>query len=65
MQAVRDLVRRAPDRLRREIGYISLSMRANQLARQRYAARQTGSMFSGGAPPTEVTMEKLLEAQAK
>lgn len=48
-----------------EIGYISLPMRADQLAKQRYAARQTGSMFSGGAPATGVTMEKLLEAQAR
>jgi phosphate transport system substrate-binding protein len=48
-----------------EIGYISLPLRADQLAKQRYAARQTGSMFSGGAPAIGVTMERLLEAQVR
>lgn len=45
-------------------GYIALPGSADQRAKQRYSARRTGSMFSGGAPAVGITMERLLEAQA-
>lgn len=48
-----------------EIGYIALPMSVDQLAKQRYSARRTGSMFSGGVPAVGVTMERLLEAEAR
>lgn len=47
-----------------EIGYVALPMRADQLAKERYRARRTGSMFSGGVPAIGLTMERLLESQA-
>jgi phosphate transport system substrate-binding protein len=46
-----------------EIGYVSLPLHVDQLARDRFAARRTGTMFGGGGPRIGVTMEKLLEAE--
>lgn len=46
-----------------EVGYVSLPSRVDQLARDRFRTRKTGSLFSGGSPPIGVTMERLLEAQ--
>lgn len=48
-----------------EIGYVALPLRADQLARERFEARRTGTLFGGGAPVIGVTMEKLLDAQAQ
>ena len=48
-----------------EVGYVALPRRAEQLAAERYKARRTGTMFSGGAPTIGVTMEKLLEVQSR
>jgi hypothetical protein len=41
------------------------ALRRSCSRRDRYKARKTGSMFSGGAPTVGVTVEKLLEAQAR
>lgn len=42
-----------------EVGYVELPARAKQLARERFAARETGSVFAGGSR-VGVTVEQLL-----
>ncbi len=46
-----------------EVGYISLPTHVDQLAKDRYKARRTGTMFAGGVPSIGVTMDKLLETE--
>jgi phosphate transport system substrate-binding protein len=48
-----------------EVGYVSLPKRVSELAQDRFEARKTGSMFSGGVPTVGVTIEKLLETQTR
>lgn len=46
-----------------EVGYISLPAHVDQLARDRYKARRTGTMFAGKVPSVGMTMDRLLEAE--
>ena len=46
-----------------EIGYVALPQHTDQLVRDRYKARRTGSMFGGKAPSIGVTMEQLLDIE--
>jgi hypothetical protein len=40
-----------------------LACHHHDITKERYRARRTGSMFSGGAPAVGITVEKLLEAE--
>lgn len=55
LQAVRELSA--------EVGYVPLLTRTEQLAKDRYKARRTGTMFDGRTPSVGVTMEKLLDLE--
>lgn len=55
LQAVRELSA--------EVGYVPLPQHTEQLAKDRYKARRTGTMFEGRAPSIGVTMDKLLEVE--
>ncbi len=57
LQAVRELSA--------EVGYVPLPSRTEQLAKERYKARRTGTMFEGKAPSVGVTMEKLLDVEQR
>jgi phosphate transport system substrate-binding protein len=46
-----------------EVGYFPLRSHADELAKERFKTRKSGSMFAGGTPAIGMTMEKLLEAQ--
>jgi phosphate transport system substrate-binding protein len=52
-------------KLAAEVGYIPLPDRAYELARKRLAERVTGSVFAGKGSQVGVTVEKLLEAEAR
>jgi phosphate transport system substrate-binding protein len=49
-------------KLSAEVGYVALPARADELAKVRYTARKTGSMFAGGSK-VGVTMESLMSAE--
>ncbi len=51
-------------KLSAEVGYVALPAAADELAKNRYKARKTGSMFQGGSK-VGVTMEALLAEGAK
>jgi len=51
-------------KLSAEVGYVALPEKADELAKERYKARKTGSMFEGGSK-VGVTMEQLLAEGAK
>ncbi len=46
-----------------EVGYVPLPDRAYALARQRFGAREPGSVFGGAGSQVGVTVEKLLERE--
>ena len=46
--------------LAREVGYIPLASREQELVRNRYAARKAGTMFSGTDSHTQITLEQRL-----
>ena len=56
---------KATRELAKEVGYISLPMRAGQLAQDRYKARRTGTMFGGKPPSIGVTMDTLFETEER
>jgi len=48
-----------------QVGYIPLPDRLYELARKRFAARKTGSVFAGGGSKVGVTLQTLLEAEGE
>jgi phosphate transport system substrate-binding protein len=50
--------------LAQEVGFIALPERASQQAREHFAQRRPGTVF-GGVPEVGVTIEELLEREAK
>lgn len=48
-----------------QVGYIPLPDRLYELARKRFAARRTGSVFAGGGSKVGVTLQSLLETEGK
>jgi phosphate transport system substrate-binding protein len=48
-----------------EVGYVALPVGVDQLAKDRYKARRTGTLFAGRAPSVGMTMEKLLETEGQ
>lgn len=48
-----------------QVGYIPLPDRLYDLVRKRFAARKTGSLFGGGGSKVGVTLQSLLEAEAR
>jgi phosphate transport system substrate-binding protein len=49
--------------LSKEVGYVPLPERAYDLAKKRFAAGTTGSVFGGGGSQVGVTVEQLLERE--